>query len=375
MSYTIHNNEVIDARIEHDLQTIKKLLMKQFKSSIISLILTGGFARGEGSVIIENERVIPLIDYDIVIITKHRLFPAGLRKLSNILVKKLGLEGKNFHIDLMPINLKRLRRLPFTQFNYDLKYTGKVFYGDASILDLIPDYESQKMPLETARFLLFNRMINFIYTFSYDFINKRQPDKKEAFLLRYQCLKNVLDAGTALLILNGKYSPSYKERNERFKKLFPEKEQWVKLYDKATSFKLEPMHNDIDMGPVDVWFRTKDVYEEIFKLFINQAYNHEFNGWVEFCQFYMGENRWKFVVSDIIHIIKRVHNRRISSTSKRRIEIAEILLTFALQEKNKINYPYLRKTMEILKYTPRNENETEIWENLRKELDWRWHNC
>ncbi len=48
MSYTIHNSEAINSRIESDLEIIKSVLINGFGNKVISLILLGGFARGEG---------------------------------------------------------------------------------------------------------------------------------------------------------------------------------------------------------------------------------------------------------------------------------------------------------------------------------------
>jgi len=370
MSYTIHNSEVIDARIESDLEIIKNILINEFGNEIISLVLIGGFSRGEGSVLIENDFVRPLIDYDVVIIVEKRIDNPKLGRCSGEIVKKIGLKEKNFHIDLIPIPINSLKKLSFTQFNYDFKYASNVFYGDKNILSLIPEFDVRKMPLETARFLLFNRVINFIYTFSYDFINKRPPTNEESLLLKYQCLKNILDAGTALLILHSEYSPSYRERNERFKKLFSDKKDWVKFHQKATDFKLDPTNNIIDVNPVDLWFHTKEIYEEMFRLFINRMYKKEFNDWIEFIEFYKQQNRWRLIRSNIFQKIKKMRNKKISLTSKPMIELAEILIVFALN-RDKINNDYLKKAMDILHYYPEND----VWEKLRRETDKRWHNC
>jgi hypothetical protein len=369
MGYTVHNSEVIDARIERDLQLMKNELVQRFGDRIASLILIGGFPRGEGSVLIENGSVRPLIDYDIVIATKGSLDENILTKCSEELVDKIGLAGKNFHVDLIPISTRSFRKLPFTQFNYDLRYASKVFYGDKHILSLIPEFDPRKMPLETARFLLFNRMINFIYTFSYDFIDKRSPTNEESLLLKYQCLKNVLDAGTALLILQGEYDPSYRERNRRFKGLYSEKEKWTDLHQKATDFKLDSINNPIGISPVSLWFQTKEVYEEMFRLFVSRMYGRVFNDWIEFVEFYQRANKWHLLKSRLFQKVRRICGKSISAVNRPMIELAEILVVFALS-RDDINEDYLKEAISILGYYPKND----VWENLRRELDIRWHN-
>lgn len=372
MSYTIHNSEVIDARIESDLKIIKSLLINEFGNKIVSLVLIGGFPRGEGSVLIEKEFIRPLIDYDVVVVVEEKINNVKLRKCSEEIIEKIGLKGKNFHIDLITMLGNSIKKLPFTQFNYDFKYAGKVFHGDKNILSLIPEFDVRKMPLETARFLLFNRMINFIYTFSYDFIDKRPPTNEESLLLKYQCLKNILDAGTALLILHGEYSPSYRERNRRFKKLFSDKEDWVKFHQKSTNFKLDPINNKINMDPVDMWFKTKEIYEKMFCLFINQMYKKEFNDWIEFVEFYLKQNRWKLIKLNIFQRIRKLKNKYIPSISKDVIELAEILIIFSLHEAY-INEGYLEKAMCMLNFYPDTDLHEDKWEQLRVKVDKNWH--
>lgn len=369
MSYTIHNSEVIDARIESDLEIIKSVLINELGNEIISLVLIGGFPRGEGSVLIEKEFVRPLIDYDVVVVAEEILDNAKLSRCSEEIVEKIALKGKNFHIDLIQISVNSLNKLPFTQFNYDFKYAGKVFYGDKNILSLIPEFDVRKMPLETARFLLFNRMINFIYTFSYDFVDKRPPTNEESLLLKYQCSKNILDAGSALLILHGKYNPSYRERNRRFKKLFSDKENWVKFHQKATDFKLDPMNNDVNMNPVDIWFKTKEIYEGMFRLFINQMYKKEFNDWIEFVEFYIQQNKWKLIKEKIVH---RIFMMKKHSTCTSMLELFEILIVFAMNKDN-INLSYLQKAMNMLGYNPIESDKFRLWNNVRYEVVRRYY--
>ena len=228
------------------------------------------------------------------------------------------------------------------------------------------------MPLETARFSLFNRMINFIYTFSYDFVDKRSPTNEESLLLKYQCSKNILDAGTALLILHGEYSPSYRERNMRFEKLFSDREEWVKFHQKTTEFKLDPTNNIIDVNPVDLWFQTKEIYEEMFYLFISRMYNKEFRDWIKFVEFYLKQNRWKLIKLNIFQRIRKLKNKKIPSISKRVIELAEILIIFSLRETH-INEEYLEKAMRMLNFYPDTDLQEDKWEQLRVKVDKNWH--
>ena len=69
MKYT-HNKEY-NEKVENDLRIIKEILIKE--TNPISIILFGGFGKGEGSVQKIKNKVVPLNDYDIYLITKNKL--------------------------------------------------------------------------------------------------------------------------------------------------------------------------------------------------------------------------------------------------------------------------------------------------------------
>ncbi|SVB90683.1 uncharacterized protein METZ01_LOCUS243537, partial [marine metagenome] len=67
--FTIHDNQDIYHRISSDLDLITQIILNEF-TNIESIVLAGGFGRGEGSVLIVDNDIQPINDYDIYIITK-----------------------------------------------------------------------------------------------------------------------------------------------------------------------------------------------------------------------------------------------------------------------------------------------------------------
>ena len=68
MKYT--KSKKADEKVEKDLKIIKNILVEELKP--ISIILFGGFGRGEGSYETVGGSIIPLNDYDMYVVTKRK---------------------------------------------------------------------------------------------------------------------------------------------------------------------------------------------------------------------------------------------------------------------------------------------------------------
>ena len=70
-------------QIQKYLQVIVDTIVSQIPQTQ-SIILAGGFGRGEGSVIIKNKQAIPLNDFDIYIITNQAIDEHHLNHVANL---------------------------------------------------------------------------------------------------------------------------------------------------------------------------------------------------------------------------------------------------------------------------------------------------
>ena len=68
--YTLFNDVKLDLIIENDIKTIVEELKHEFNKNIYSIVLTGGYGRGEGGVQIKNNQNIPKNNYDILLVLK-----------------------------------------------------------------------------------------------------------------------------------------------------------------------------------------------------------------------------------------------------------------------------------------------------------------
>lgn len=272
INFTKYNNEEINTKISNQLSiVIDEILKHKNEFAIISIILTGGFGREEGSVIIKNEKVMPLNDYDIIVVSKK--YPSLFNKakifsfsthISKYITNKIEVT-----VDISPIFYDELKKLPNSIFNYETKYGSKILWG-RNVLDDMPNYDAKNIPLFEGIILLFTRAYALLYG---------HPNSKPRELVILQLTKALHACCEALLLLSKKYHYSYFERNKIFKNVlvtefpeiynrFPQMEEMV---DKAIKFKLWPDYSLFPDGE-KLWKEVCKIFIFIFKYYFMKYY-------------------------------------------------------------------------------------------------------
>lgn len=241
--YTVYNDQIVDAAIASDLAHIVDFVTAALP--VKSVILGGGFGRGEGSVLKEERRVVPVNDYDIFLVLPDDC-AVELRPLQKELAYQLNIRL----VDLIPLKESSLGKLPPTQFNYDLKYGGQVVWGYGA-LDDIPAFDAKAILFDSARLVVLNRLICAIEAFSVDY-ERHLPGEDALFFLVNQTGKVISACVESLLIKSGNYHFSYAQRQKIFSEVFPEREQLKRLNDIATTFKLMPTRT-VNFDAVRYW--------------------------------------------------------------------------------------------------------------------------
>ena len=265
MKYSAHNNSLIEEKIAQDIASIKEEIIREGKRwGIISLILYGGFGRGEGSVVVDGDNIRPLNDYDFFAVSRYPL-PNYLsfRKF----IQGLDSRVSGYTIDVMIRPLWFIKRRHMSVFYYELKNSGKVLWG-MDVLSHLPEIDPNKIPLSDGICTLFNRLMSLMEAYGV-------VDRK---LIIYQCNKAVLTCMEILLLKAGRYHWSYKERLSIFKsifeksfpELFKDLPGFIDMAERATQFKLfpdfslYPPANSIGEGQ-DLWEKTAQLYFKIME--------------------------------------------------------------------------------------------------------------
>jgi predicted nucleotidyltransferase len=291
-TYTVYDDPEVDQAIDAHMSIIVKI-MRSLVPDIIAVYLSGGFGRGEGSVIVQNGAVRPLKDYDIVVIVPRRPSSSMLAELENAIYKGLRIDRTHarlfrfseFVVDiafLTPWHLRFIHDIAM----YELKVGSRLLYG-TDVRRLIP-LKPSDVPLSSGLRLLFEKITGLVGTFKAEYAREKTVPARNKWALIYECLKTYVEVGTALCLLMGRYSPSFRSRATLFEEEFPKKlpviyTRFPDLTEKvrrATEFKLKPNLTSMNENPVDLWFRTRDMLCEITRYFMQEYLHIPLSSWV-----------------------------------------------------------------------------------------------
>jgi len=257
-SYTKYEDPLVSISIGRQLAEISRRILRDIPD-LVALFLIGGYARGEGSVLLRENGIVPLGDYDFLAITSyphlHSSFPwlEDMRKRFRV----------QYHIGVSPIWKPLLPFLGRRIYWYEAKFGSRLLYGDGRVLDMIPIKDGSKIDLSEGFSLIFNRLMGLLQVFNPTYIESC-VDTEERQHLIFQSVKVILSCGESLLLLNRKYHFSYEARSRRLLKsiggyfgdLFQADPSLRKDYEKATNFKLKPDFETYE-DPVKLWFTAK----------------------------------------------------------------------------------------------------------------------
>lgn len=293
--YTPYTEKWINDKINSDMQIIREEILKVVKP--ISIILLGGFGRGEGSVIVRNNTILPLKDYDILIVLDEKISTYELQTIKENAQKALGYGSQiyqeimfsDFEVSMLPIQFSNLQYLADIK-SYEIKTKSKILYGEDVRKEI--KLSSSDIPLSGGARFLFRKAIGLLRRFSLKYL-QNPPNRREKNCLIYECAKVYMDIGTALSLISGTYKPTYSEREEfikkNFKHYFPElSKKLPHLSDRISFFthlKLFPnddTYNEIDAAKL--LFDTRRDLGIVLKYYMNQYLGVKGNDWIGFSE-------------------------------------------------------------------------------------------
>jgi hypothetical protein len=243
MAYTTADTPALVHRIDSDLDEVVATV-READPHLRSLVLTGGFARGEGTVLAGE----PQNDYDLVAVRGLGRPREPYARLRTRLETLLGL-----HVDLAPVPAWRLRRAPRSIFWYETALRGRVLWGE-DLLPRIPVRDAADLDPREGLRLLANRAAGLL-------LATRTKDGDE---VRIQAAKALLAAFDVHLLAAGRFAPSQAERWRQFQDLVangeapPALEMSAPLLAWAFRFKTEP-NFVAGRDPEDLWRAARRV--------------------------------------------------------------------------------------------------------------------
>lgn len=190
---------------------------------LVALVLTGSFARGEGTVLGGRDHLRVLGDLEFLVVVDRSRSARLLRRETSAWGREaratLRDRGIRVDVEFGPCDTDYLlRHARPSIFVYDLAQHGKVIAGDPAILRLLAPFAPESIPREDAVFLLFNRTIEQLE--AHDRIAAAGP--YGLLGIAYDRVKLILDLAGSALAFAGAHTPSYVERPSAFARLVAE---------------------------------------------------------------------------------------------------------------------------------------------------------
>jgi hypothetical protein len=183
----------------------------EFGRGLRALILTGSFARGEGSFIRRDGTCQALSDAEfMVVLTDSVRLPSTTeqRELQHNISHAIQARGLNCSLSFGFVHADFLQKLQPSIFAFELRACGQVLLGDASVLSLAPKFGISEIPLEDAWRLLCNRLVECLEILGW-LESQCESVPPQVF---YRIVKLYLDMCTSLLVFCGAYEPRYARR-------------------------------------------------------------------------------------------------------------------------------------------------------------------
>ena len=210
-----------EERIREALEACVQFLTERVGSpTLVAVILTGSFARGEGSVLPVGAALKVLGDFEFfVVLTDADRRARQLGVWSHEATARLATRGVRVDVEFGPVDpgFFGARARP-SIFVYDLVHHGKVLWGRPDLLDGIPRFGAEAIPREDALHLMFNRTVEQLE--AYERLGRLDADG--VLDAAYQQLKVTLDVAGSALAFTGNHTALYRRRPAAFARLLAE---------------------------------------------------------------------------------------------------------------------------------------------------------
>jgi len=267
--YTRRQNALADIQVEKDLRMIISLIIKHLTlNRIDSILLGGGFGRGEGSVVFRKGAYDPLNDYDITVVTKYFKYPDPelLGKCISALDHLAeGMSVKQIDLNVMPKWKLKIQSSSIAR--YELKNGYKVLHGNDP--QIIYSNKARNIPLEEG--VKYFRTRGSGLLIAYLLINNygKFKENERVEYAQFEINKAWIAIGDALLIKTNNYHYSYYNRSQTLSKVGTDHPIILNKYRTAVDEKLNPQHRIISREELI------EEYQKVIGTFIDQFIEFE----------------------------------------------------------------------------------------------------
>lgn len=234
---------------------------------VISIILFGSFARGEG--VWKGKKNLGIIsDLDLLIVTKRK--KAASEKLKRM-IKQVE-EKEKIAVELDFVCHKSLKKLRKDTHNLDRK-EGIVIWGE-DVTSNFPQFRKEEINIKDIIFLFFNRILLALEKFPV----KDVKNIKSKTWLSHEACKGIFTCTDMICIRYSNYNPAVIKRIEFARKkckqlMITNKDVFLEDLERAFNFRFRDVSTFYMNDAYDYWLRSRDHLLNLFQLCIRE--NHE----------------------------------------------------------------------------------------------------
>ncbi|MCG8457227.1 MAG: hypothetical protein MI919_13200 [Holophagales bacterium] len=211
--FTTYGSPAFERRLAAELRAMASDFARALSGELRSLVLVGGYGRGEGAVEKRGSHEYPYNDLDLVLILSRfrRSWPSRLEAVRRSWQDRLGL-----HIDLSrPLTERGVRNWPHRLLWHDVVQGHRVLWGQPDLIESsAPTRLYSPPPRIEASLLLLNRGAGLIEAVRQR-LSAAEPDPKDPDFIRRNAFKVDLAMMDAVLLAHGVYLPSLVSRPAR----------------------------------------------------------------------------------------------------------------------------------------------------------------
>ncbi len=270
--YTLGGGSAVEALLAQIIADVRIALEPLLpKGRWTSLLLIGGYGRGEGGVeTLSDGTQRPHNNLDFLLITRS-LSSHEAGALKTQLDSALATLAAKHHLglDLGMIDEAKLRRSPSLVMWYDARFGHKTILGDAQLMPSLTQFSLERVPFWDIRNLLVNRgtllLINDML------IERGLTTEDERRTVVKHAVKAIIGYGDALLFAHDQYDWSYAEKRRRMQQSSKVPERFKAIYEEAIAFRFQPdysrfAHRDLKLWQADLLGQLRQVHLTVERL-------------------------------------------------------------------------------------------------------------
>lgn len=220
-----------------------------------SLLLIGGYGRGEGGIETRDDIECPHNNLDFLLVTSklNCAARANLQHQLDLAVAPLVSEF-DLGIDFSVISSWKLRHFPCEVMWYDARHGHKTILGSDKLLQSLEHLRLESVDPVSMRDLLVNR--GTLLVINELLLSKPKLSEEDRRTIIKHTFKAIIGYGDAALFFRGQYHWSYLERQRRMQHCTGICDGLHDLYQEATQFRFRPDYERYREYNISLWLKN-----------------------------------------------------------------------------------------------------------------------